>query len=86
MTDLNKPVKRICQNSFVRDRGLRQVVVILRPPNIIGFRAKGCRKEYQLTIDRLYVLAVDCEIAARKKQRAKERKEGKNANRKQNGN
>lgn len=63
MTDLNKPVKRVT-HGMVRERGLRPVVVILRPPNVLGFRAKGCRKEYQLTAEVCWSLAVKAEAAA----------------------
>jgi len=73
MTDLTKPVKRVT-NGVVRESGrLRDIVVILRPPNLIGFRAKGCRKEYQLTTDALYSLAVKCHVAEEKKRTAKEK-------------
>ncbi len=74
MTDLKKLVKRI-SSGLVREAGkIREVVVILRPPNVIGFRAKGCRKEYQLTTEGCYVMAVRAHVADQKKQKAKERK------------
>ena len=67
MTQLTKPVKRNT-NGLIREAGkLREVVVILRPPNVIGFRAKGCRKEYQLTTEICYNMAVKAEIAYKKK-------------------
>jgi len=74
MTNLRKPVKRVSAG-MVRESGKpREVIVILRPPNVIGFRAKGCRKEYQLTTDGCYVLAVKAHIAAEKRRKAKEKK------------
>ena len=74
MTNLTKPVKRVSRG-IVRERGkAREVVVILRPPNIIGFRAKGCRKEYQLTTDVCYLMAVRAHVADLRKQKAKAKK------------
>lgn len=67
MTNLNKPVKRV-SHGFVREQGkAREIVVILRPPNVIGFRAKGCRKEYQLTIEGCYTMAVKATMAAERR-------------------
>ena len=49
MTKLKRIVKRTGAG-VVREAGKnREIVIILRPPNVLGFRAKGCRKEYQLT-------------------------------------
>ena len=77
MTNLSKPVKRISKG-FVHESGkVREVVVILRPPNILGFRAKGCRKEYQLTTDGCYTLAVKAHVLAEKRQKAKNKKKRK---------
>ena len=74
MTNLTKPVKRV-SSGFVFESGKpREVVVIIRPPNVIGFRAKGCRKEYQLTTDGCYTLAVKAYVADEKKRKAKEKK------------
>ena len=83
MTNLKKPVKRVSRG-LVREAGkLREVVVILRPPNVIGFRAKGCRKEYQLTAEACYLMAVTAEacytmavrahVAEAKKRKAKKK-------------
>jgi hypothetical protein len=69
MTNLKKPVKRVSAG-FVRESGrAREVIVILRPPNVIGFRAKGGRKEYQLTTDGCYMLAVKAHLAYERKQK-----------------
>lgn len=77
MTNLHKPVKRI-SSGLIREAGkVREVIVILRPPNVIGFRAKGCRKEYQLTTDGCYTLAVKAHVADEKRRKAKERKKAK---------
>ena len=77
MTDLRKPVKRVSRCT-VREAGReREVVVILRPTNVIGFRAKGCRKEYQLTIDGCYTLAVKAHVAAKKREKRLNAKKNK---------
>ena len=73
MTDLRKAVKRVSRGRVHEAGKQREVVVILRPPNVIGFRAKGCRKEYQLTTDACYSLAVKAHVADQK-YRAKSRK------------
>lgn len=74
MTSLSKPVKRV-SSATVREQGRpRQIVVILRPPNVIGFRAAGCRTEYQLTLEGCYTMAVRADIAARQKAKAQTRK------------
>lgn len=71
MTTLNKPVKRVT-GGLVREHGKpREVVVVLRPPNVLGFRAKGCRKEYQLTAEACYTMAVRAHVLAAKRQRSK---------------
>lgn len=71
-TALRNDVTRITYG-FVREAGkLRNVIVTLRRPNIIAFRAKGCKKEYVLTTDALYWQALKAEHAA--KQREKKRR------------
>ena len=73
MTNLSKPVSRVSRG-LVREAGkLREVVVILRPPNVIGFRAKGCRKEYQLTAEACYTMAVRAHVAEAKKRKPKKK-------------
>lgn len=74
MTTLKKPVRRV-SSATVHEQGKnRQIIVILRPPNLIGFRASGCRREYTLTLDGCYVMAVRAHVAAEKRERVKARK------------
>ncbi len=74
MINLTKPVRRISSGA-VREAGkIREVVIILRPPNVIGFRAKGCRKEYQLTAEVCYLMAVKADIAAQKREKQAKKK------------
>jgi len=74
MTRLYKPVKRTgC--GLIRERGQpREIVVILRPPNVIGFRAKGCRQEYQLTTEVCYRLAVQAHVLLKARECRERRK------------
>ena len=64
MTDLNKTLKRVSAGLTRESGKVRRVVVILRPPNVIGFRAHGCRTEYQLTIEACYTMAVRASVLA----------------------
>lgn len=58
MVLLNKTIRRISP-ATIREQGKhRNIVVILRPPNVLGFRAAGCRREYQLTLEGVYTMAV----------------------------
>lgn len=71
MTNLNRPIKRVSRG-FVHEQGkAREIVVILRPPNVIGFRAKGCRKEYQLTTEGCYTMAVRAHVRTEKEAKKK---------------
>jgi hypothetical protein len=66
MTPLTKPVVR---RTNVRDAG-RDVVVILGPGNLIGFRLHGTRKIITTTLGGCYMLAAKAEalrIAAERK-------------------
>jgi len=76
MTNLLKSVSRISYG-FVREAGKsREVVVKLSPPNVISFRAKGCRKWYSLTTDGCYMAAVKAELAAERRAKKKAKKKG----------
>jgi hypothetical protein len=70
MTTLTKPVRRVSA-AQVREQGRpRNIVVILRPPGTLGFRAAGCRREYQLPIEACYTLAVRAHVLAETRTRA----------------
>ena len=74
---LRKPISRVTKNK-VREAGkLRNVIVTLRPPNIIAFRTKGCRTEYQITADVGYWMGMRAHTIAKSKEkkRAKKRKQ-----------
>ncbi len=75
MTALTKPVRRVSA-ATVREQGKpRQIVVILRPPGTIGFRAAGCRREYSLSLEGCYSMAVRAAVLAEKRERVQARKE-----------
>jgi hypothetical protein len=74
MTNLNRPLSRVSKGTVKEAGKVRNIIVILRPPNVIGFRAKGCRKEYQLTIDACYWMAVKAEERAQHKEKLKQKK------------
>lgn len=72
MTDLTKRVKR---RTIGRLRSGRRIVVSFHPGDVIGFREERTRKEYVLSISGAYTYAVTLEVARRKADRAKARKE-----------
>jgi len=49
----------------------RPVIVSLEPPNVIGFRLKGLRRTFFLTVEGCYMQAVKAAVAAEKKEKAK---------------
>lgn len=70
---IRKPVSRTTRGK-VREAGkFRDVVVTIRPPNIVGFRAKGCRTEYCITAEVGYMMGVRAHLAdkVRQKKRVK---------------
>jgi len=73
MTNLKKPVSRL-SHGLIREAGAhRQIVITLEPPDLLYFRAKGCRKRYVLTADVCYALAVKAHVRDQKKQKAKDK-------------
>ena len=74
-TRLNKPVTRESE-AVVREAGqIRQIIVSLEPPFLLGFRAKGCRKTYYLTAQACYAMAIRAYALDQKKQKAQNRKQ-----------
>lgn len=59
MIELKTKVSRQLTGETVRDRGReRAIIVTLYPGDLIGFRLKGTRKEYQTSLRRCYDVAV----------------------------
>jgi len=54
MTALNKEISREA-HATIREAGQdRPIVVSLKPPGLVGFRAKGCRRTYWLPVTACY--------------------------------
>jgi hypothetical protein len=65
MTLLRKKIKRV-SNDSVRECGEeRKIIITMEPPNLLGFRATGCRQTYYLTAGFCYHLAVKAAVAAK---------------------
>ncbi len=72
-TPLKKPVHRESA-ATIREAGkLRQIIISMEPPHLLGFRAKGCRKTYYLTAQACYMLAVKADVLSKSKQRKSKR-------------
>jgi len=50
------------------------VVVTIRPPNIIGFRAKGCRTEYCITAEVGYMMGLRAHLSDKVSQKKRLKK------------
>jgi len=77
MTVLKKPISRVSQSQVFEKGKLRDIVVILEPPGLLYFRAKGMRKKYALPVAACYTLAVRAHVKDEKKRKQKERKKRK---------
>ena len=75
MTRLTKQVRRI---TYAVHRG-REIVVALRPPDLLTFRLKGTRKEYPLSVVGAFNLAAKVEALHQWKRKQEERKARKAA-------
>ena len=81
MTDLKKPIKRI-SSGVVRECGqVRPIVITLVPPDVLLFRAKGCRKSYALTANVCYTMAVRAEAERKRRDKQSEKKTSRKVNR-----
>lgn len=74
MTNLTKPVKRESFAVVFESGKHRNIIVTVMPPGLLRFRAKGCKKSYDLTVDNCYHRAVKVEEASQRKKREKEKK------------
>jgi len=73
MTSLKKVVERASYGT-VREAGKnRRIIVMVRPPNVLGFRAKGCRREYQLTMESCYLMAVRAGVESERRKTSRYR-------------
>lgn len=76
MTTLRKQLSRESRGLVHEAGKLRPIVVILSPPNVIGFRAKGCRNIYNLTTEACYTMAVRAHVADEKRKKKKGKRRG----------
>ena len=67
MTNLKKPISRVTNGKLHEAGKPRKIVITLEPPNLLYFRAKGCRKRYCLTAEACYMLAVEAEVRSKKR-------------------
>lgn len=74
MTNLNRTVSRVSDRVTFDAGKMREIVITMKPPGLVGFRAKGCRKTYWLTAEVCYDIAVKQEVLETKKQKRLERK------------
>ena len=81
MTNLTKPVRRVTPAKVFEVGKLRDIVVIVYPRHL-GFRAMGCKREYQLSTEHLYLEAVEAYVRDAKKKKAKEKAKRRKAKRK----
>ena len=82
MTDLKKPISRVSAGVVHESGKTRPIIVILEPPNIIKFRAKGCKRAYELTTEGCFRAAVEAHVRAEKRRKKKEKEAKKKARRK----
>jgi hypothetical protein len=78
MTPSTKPVTRIT-SAFVRDRGLRPIIVTITG-SLIELRAQGLRQREYLDVGSLYPMAVKQRIMREKQAKKEAKKKGKSAN------
>ena len=71
MTPSTKPVTRIT-HAFVRDRGLRQVIVTIHGETLL-FRLKGTRRVETLDVNGAFNYALRSRIALERSMKAKAR-------------
>ncbi len=74
MTDLKRMVRRVARG--IGPRGFKpDIVMTIYPGGVLGLRESGRRKEYQLGVGELLVLAVKRDVElTRRTRRAKKRK------------
>jgi hypothetical protein len=71
MTDLKKKVSRVTTAQRFERGKRREIIVILEPPDLLGFRLKGQRRTEYLDAESCYCLAVKARVAAEAKEKRK---------------
>jgi len=73
MTQLKRPVSRVSAGEVYEAGRARRIVVTLRPPNVIALRAQGCRKEYCLTAETCFAMAVRAHVEAERRKKTRKK-------------
>ena len=73
MTKIRSPVYRETYGQ-VFERGMRPVIVGLKPPNLIELRLKGTRRRYYLTAEAAWNIALRGHLRLVEKEKAAARK------------
>jgi hypothetical protein len=58
LTDLKTKVERVSNARIFERSKQREVVIILEPPALVGFRLKGTKRTYWLPADVCYLMAL----------------------------
>lgn len=64
-------------SAIVFENGKNRPIIVTVNPRTIEFRAMGLKTSYGLSINRLYVLAVRCDVEDKKRQQVKDKKSRK---------
>ena len=77
MTRVKKEWKRITDGRVFERSKMRDVIVILMPSGVIGFRLHGTRRTVYTTTDKLYMQVLKMEHLKKQLEKARERKQQK---------
>jgi hypothetical protein len=77
MTRVKKEWKRVTDGKVFERGKMREVIVVLMPQGVIGFRLMGTRRTYFATTDKLYWWAIKQAQLLRLLEKAREKKQRK---------
>lgn len=77
MTKLRKKVQRETRARYHESGKWRAIMVALEPPDLITFRAKGCKTKYSITAKAGFELAVLAEVERKRKEKREQKKKKK---------
>ncbi len=81
MTKVKKPIYRETVGGILSSGKIRPVIVSIEPPNVIGFRLKGMHRTVYLTAESCFLKAVQAQIIADKREKAKAKRGRRTVNR-----
>jgi hypothetical protein len=70
----NRIVRRESYDTHYERGKDRPIIVSIEAPNLLGFRLKGTRQTFYLTVEGCYMRAVQIRVAADKVQKAQDKK------------